>query len=113
MAQFGEKGSVSRAMRKYGSSGKTRRMVEQMTEGTKSAAMFDGAVSEFFDVEQGVPHGRALSRILFHFVFSSDGVLRVVDVVGQGVEVGDRKVSGLMTTGDDFVIGTSDTPERL
>lgn len=74
-------------------------------------ASLDGELSGFFGVEQGVPHGRALSPILFHFLFSNDGVLRVVEVVRHGVEVGDRKVSGLLITGGDFTTGTSDTPE--
>ena len=94
---------------KYGINGKMWRMLKRMTECTKSAVMLDGDLSEFFDIEQGVPQGCTLSPTLFQ-IFIND-MLKVVEAVGEGVEVGDHSVSGLLFA-DDFV-GMADTPEGL
>ena len=71
--------------------------------------MLDGELSKFFKIEQGVPQGCTLSPTLSQ-VFIND-LLKVVEAVGQGVDVGERSVSGMLFA-DDFV-GMSDTPEGL
>ncbi|CAB1118469.1 unnamed protein product [Ectocarpus sp. CCAP 1310/34] len=87
------------------------KVLKTMTDCTKSAVMLDGELSKFFDIEQGVPQGGALSPTLFQV--SIDHLLEVVEAVRQGVKVGDTEtsVSGMLFA-DDFV-GMSDTPEGL
>ena len=93
----------------YGIKGKMWRVLKKMTECTKSAGMLDGELSKFLNIEQGVPQGCTFSPTLFQ-VFIND-LLKVVKAVGQGVDVGESSVSGMLFA-DDFV-GISDTPEGL
>ncbi|CAB1107013.1 unnamed protein product [Ectocarpus sp. CCAP 1310/34] len=78
------------------------RVLKKRSECTRSAVMLDGELSQFFDIEQGVPQGCTLSPILFQ-VFMND-LLEVVEAVRKGVKVGDTATSVLgMLSADDFV----------
>ena len=89
--------------------GKMWRMLKKMTECTRSAVMLDGEISKYVDILQGVAQGCTMSPTLFK-IYIND-LIRAVEAVRQGVQVGGKSVSGLMFA-DDFV-GVSETPEGL
>ncbi|CAB1105020.1 unnamed protein product [Ectocarpus sp. CCAP 1310/34] len=68
---------------KHGIKGKMWRVLTTMTECTKRAVMLAGELSEFFNIEQGVPQGCTLSPTLFQVLIND--LLKVVEAVGKGV----------------------------
>lgn len=71
--------------------------------------MLDGDLFELLNILRGVPQGYRSSSTLFQ-VFTDD-MLKVVEAIGPGVNVGESQVSALLFA-DDFV-GMCDTPEGL
>ncbi|CAB1113082.1 unnamed protein product [Ectocarpus sp. CCAP 1310/34] len=76
---------LSKQSSKHGIKRKIWRVLKQMTECTKSAVMFDGELSKFFNIEHGVPQ------------------------VGKGVKVDETSVPGLLFADD--CVWMSDTAE--